>query len=61
MLPKETLLSINSFIRDANDNNDPDLRKIAIRTMASLKLTEVLEYTIPVIKNALCDNDVSIQ
>ena len=56
MLPKETLISINSFIRDANDKSDPNLRKIAIRTMASLKITEVLEYIIPVIQSSLTDS-----
>ncbi|KNC49081.1 adaptin [Thecamonas trahens ATCC 50062] len=52
--PDVALLAVNTLQRNAADV-DPMVRGLALRTLCSLRLANLAEYTIPVLANALGD------
>jgi len=54
--PEQALLSVNSFIKDANDPN-PLIRALAIRTMGCIRVDKITEYLCEPLGRALKDED----
>ena len=54
--PDQALLSVNSFIKDANDPN-PLIRALAIRTMGCIRVEKITEYLCEPLGRALKDED----
>jgi len=54
--PEQALLSVNSFIKDANDAN-PLIRALAIRTMGCIRVEKITEYLCEPLGRALRDED----
>ena len=54
--PEMALLSVNAFIKDANDGN-PLIRALAIRTMGCIRLEKISEYLCEPLSRCLRDED----
>lgn len=55
--PQETIMSVNSFIRDAKDKSNSIVRAMAIRTMGCLRVRDLNEYLVQPLLEALSDDD----
>ena len=55
--PEMTIMSINSFSKDAMDKSNPFKRGVAIRTMGYLKIKEVVEYLREPLLSSIKDPD----
>ena len=55
--PQETIMSVNSFIRDAKDKSNSIVRAMAIRTMGCLRVRDLNEYLVHPLLEALSDDD----
>ncbi|XP_049848266.1 AP-1 complex subunit beta-like [Schistocerca gregaria] len=54
--PEQAILAVNTFQKDSNDKN-PLVRALAIRTMACIRVKEVIEYFCEPLGRALSDPD----
>jgi len=54
--PDVAILAVNSFRRDANDQN-PLIRALAIRTMGCIRVEKITEYLCDPLRRALQDDD----
>lgn len=59
--PDDSIVVINSFVRDANDKSNAIVRALAVRTMGCLRVLELCEYLIPPLCKALKDTDSYVQ
>jgi len=55
--PDLAILGINTFRKDAVDKSNPLIRALAVRTMGSIRIKEVVEYLIDTLKTAIKDED----
>lgn len=55
--PEETIMSVNSFIRDARDRSNSVVRAMAIRTMGCIRVKDLNEYLVQPLMDALGDDD----
>ncbi|KAH0573697.1 Adaptor protein complex large chain subunit BetaA [Spironucleus salmonicida] len=55
--PKSCLLAVNAFLKDADNNDSSIIRALAIRTMSSIPLVQIIEYLISPLVKAMHDAD----
>lgn len=55
--PDLIILAINSFIKDAREHKNPILRALAIRTMGCIRVSQITEYLMEPLREALKDED----
>ena len=55
--PKEAMMSVNSFIRDARDKRNSIVRAMAIRAMGCLRVPDLNDYLMDSLIEALSDDD----
>ena len=55
--PEETIMSVNSFVKDAKDKGNSIVRAMAIRTMGCLRVRDLNEYLVQPLLEALSDDD----
>ena len=51
------MLSVNSFVRDAKEHEEPLVRGLAIRTLGSIRVPKMVPYLVDVTRAALTDSD----
>lgn len=54
--PEKVILAVSTFLRDSQDAN-PLIRALAIRTMACIRVTEIVEYIVDPLRRCLSDED----
>ncbi|PRP81728.1 hypothetical protein PROFUN_10828 [Planoprotostelium fungivorum] len=54
MQPETGLLTVNTFRKDCHDTN-PLIRGLALRTMSSMRIPSIQDYTLPMIQNGMQD------
>ncbi|CAM9562828.1 unnamed protein product [Choristocarpus tenellus] len=54
--PDQTLLAVNTFVKDANDPN-PLIRALSVRTMGCIRVEKITEYLCEPLRRALRDED----
>ena len=59
--PSESILAVNSFLLDANDQESPIIRALAIRTMGCIRVEEIVSYLCETLKNGLNDSDAYVK
>ena len=59
--PSESILAVNSFLLDANDEESPIIRALAIRTMGCIRVEEIVSYLCETLKNGLNDSDAYVK
>lgn len=55
-----SIMSVNSFMKDAMDKNNPFNRGVAIRTMGCLKIREIIEYLREPLISSIKDPDAYV-
>mmetsp|Transcript_110877 Transcript_110877/g.174841 ORF Transcript_110877/g.174841 Transcript_110877/m.174841 type:complete len:915 (+) Transcript_110877:55-2799(+) len=55
--PELAILAINSFRKDVNDEHNPLLRALAVRTMGCIRLHEMTEYLLEPLRKTCKDHD----
>ncbi len=60
-LPEETIMCVNSFVRDAMDKRNSLVRAMAIRTMGCLRVKELNENFVLPLNEALSDEDAYVK
>ncbi|CAM9847346.1 unnamed protein product, partial [Discosporangium mesarthrocarpum] len=53
--PDQTLLAVNTFVKDANDPN-PLIRALSVRTMGCIRVEKITEYLCEPLRRALRDD-----
>jgi len=55
--PESSILAVNCFLRDAENQDSSIIRALAIRTMSSIPLLQVAEHLVEPLSKALKDTD----
>ncbi|GIQ88692.1 AP complex subunit beta, partial [Kipferlia bialata] len=55
--PKMTIMAVNTFVKDAEDPENPLIRALAIRTMGCIRVDEITEYIAEPLRRAIRDQD----
>lgn len=58
--PEAALLAVNTFLMDS-ESPSPVVRALAIRTMMSIRVRDVMEYTVEALRRAITDADLYVR